>query len=174
MTNRQIMLNTLKKYTLSALLEQGFTGKYPNFRRYLGDCIELITFQTNKWGGSFTVEVSAVFPNAKNPNYELYDGVTEETFGVEATNDRYRLPGMYCGWFFYRDIYRIRTPFFRNIYYDINEKEAVDFIPPKGYKLVQKFDNDTAVRICMEVNKQFKAAFKWLADFERKEGEKKK
>ena len=168
MANREIMLSALKKHTFPLLKEQGFTGKYPNFRRKLDSCIELISFQTNKWGGSFTIQVSAVFPGSSDPNYTLYEGITEDTFGVEATNRRYRLPGMYAGWFYYRDVYRKRTLFFGNLYYGVPEKEAADFEPPKGYKLVQKFNADTAAQICHEINSQFNKAYKWLADYKRK------
>ena len=167
MANREIMLSALKKHTFPLLKEQGFTGKHPNFRRKLDGRIELISFQTNKWGGSFVIEVSAVFPNSSNMNYQLYDGVTEDTFGVEATNERYRLPGMYDGWFYYRDVYRKRTLFFGNVYYDVPEKDAATFAPPKGYRLVQKFNKDTAVQICKEINKQLEKANKWLIEFEQ-------
>ena len=170
MSNRDIMLSALKESTFPLLFQQGFTGKYPNFRRKLDNCIELISFQTNKYGGSFTIEVSAIFPNGKNKNYELYEGVTEETFGVEATNNRYRLRGMFDGWFYYRDVYRKRTLLFGNIYCDIPEKKAADFVPSSGFKLVQKFNEDTAVQICKEINIQFKKAQKWLSDFESKIG----
>lgn len=166
MSNRNTMLSALKEHTFPLLKEQGFIGKYPNFRRKLDNCIELISFQTNKWGGSFTIEVSAVFPGSANPNYTLYEGVTEDTFGAEATNKRYRLPGMYDGWFYYRDTYRKRTLFFGSIYYDVPEKEATYFVPTKGYKLVAKFDENTAAQICVEINKQLEAAYKWLKDFE--------
>ena len=167
MANREIMLSALKKHTFPLLKELGFTGKYPNFRRKLDNCIELISFQTNKWGGSFTIEVSAIFPNGNNKNYELYEGVTEETFGVEATNHRYRLPGMFDGWFYYRDIYRKRTLFFGSIYYDVPEKEAATFVPAKGYKLVQKFDQNTAVQICAEINNQLNTAYIWLEKYKQ-------
>ena len=167
MANREIMLSALKEHTFPLLKEHGFSGKYPNFRRKLDDCIDLISFQTNKWGGSFTIEVSAAFPGSANPNYTLYEGVTEDTFGVEATNRRYRLPGMYNGWFYYRDIYCKHTLFFGKIYYDVPEKEAANFVPQKGYKLVQKFDHDTARNICREINLQFDKAYKWLADFKK-------
>jgi len=167
MSNREIMLAALKQRTFPLLKEQGFSGMYPNFRRKLDNCIELISFQTNKWGGSFTIEVSAVFPGSVDPNYTLYEGVTEDTFGVEATNKRYRLPGMYDGWFYYRDIYRKRTPFFGSIYYDVPEKDATTFIPPKGYKPVQKFDQNRAVQICAEINKQINTAYIWLEKYKR-------
>lgn len=167
MTNRQIMLSALKKYTFPIFAEKGFTGKYPNFRRKLDNCIELISFQTNKWGGSFVIEVSAVFPDSENKNYTLYDGVTEETISVEATNRRYRLPGMFDGWFYYRDVYCKRTLFFGKEYCDIPEKEAADFIPAAGYKLVQKFDHDAAIQICKEINSQLDIARNWLEKFEK-------
>ncbi len=167
MTNREIMISALEKHTFPALAAQGFVGKYPNFRRKLDNCMELISFQSNKHGGSFAIEVSAVFPNSKNKNYTLYDGVTEETFGVEATNKRYRLPGLFDGWFYYRDVYRKRTLFLGAIYYDVSENESVSFVPPKGYQLVQKFDDDAAIRICKEINAQLDKAYQWLVKFER-------
>jgi hypothetical protein len=163
MSNHELMRSALKEYTFPLLKERGFAGKYPNFRRKLDDRIELISFQTNKWGGSFTIEVSVVFPGSADPNYTLYEGVAEETFGVEATNKRYRLPGMYDGWFYYRDLYRKRTLFLGAVYHDVSEKESVHFIPPIGYKLVQKFDYETAVQICNEINLQFDKAYQWLA-----------
>jgi len=172
MSNREVMLRALKEHTFPLLREQGFTGKYPNFRRKRDHCVELISFFTNKWGGSFTIEVSAVFPHSSEPNYALYDGVTEETFGVEATNQRYRLPGMYDGWFHYRDVYRKRTLFFGSVYHDVPEKTAPTFVPTKGYKLVQKFDQNTAVEICAEINKQLHSAYKWLKEFEDHESRK--
>lgn len=167
MTNRDIMLTALKEHTFPLLKKQGFTGKHPNFRRKLDNCIELISFQTNKHGGSFTIEVSTVFPGSANPNYTLYEGVTEDTFGVEATNKRYRLPGMYNGWFYYQDVYRKRTLFFGSIYYDVPEKEAAAFVPTKGYKLVKKFDKNVAVQICTEINKQFNKAYHWLEKYKQ-------
>lgn len=166
MSNREVMLSALKEHTFPLLNEKGFTGKYPNFRRKLDGCIELISFQANKWGGSFTIEVSAVFPGSSTPNYTLYDGVSEDTFGVEATDKRYRLHGMYAGWFYYRDVYQKSTLFLGKVYHDVPEKEAAHFIPPKGYKLVQRFGKNTAIEICKEINRQMELAYTWLADFE--------
>ena len=66
MTNREILKENLEKLVIEPLLKNGFTGRYPHFRRNRENCIELLSFQTNKWGGSFTVEVSAIFPNKKD------------------------------------------------------------------------------------------------------------
>ncbi len=53
----------------SPLMTQGFTGQWPHFKRETGDCIELLSFQINKYGNSFTVELSAIFPDHEYRNY---------------------------------------------------------------------------------------------------------
>ena len=84
MTNRQIMLKALNRKVIPILLEQGFTGKHPHYRREKDDCIEFISFDTNKWGGSFTIEVSAIFPDSKFTNY-LGDTIAENVWGTSQT-----------------------------------------------------------------------------------------
>ncbi len=155
----------MKKYILSnvvpALLENDFTGKYPHYRRIDGDCIELITFQTNKWGESFTVEVSTIFPHAKDSNCAL-EIIEAEKVTAWDTNNRYRLKGMYDGWFYYQDLYAKRIIGFGKDYLAVSEKQKEGFAVPKGYKLVQEFNEETAKNICNEVNLQLKKAYKWL------------
>lgn len=132
------------------------------------DYIELVSIQTNQYGGSFTIEVSVVFPDLPNKNYVDWDGLTIDQLTVWNTNDRYRLKGMYDGWFYYRDLYAKHILGFGTDYLDVSEKQTSDFVPPKGYKLVQKFNDDTAIEICNEINHQFIDAFKWLRRFEKK------
>ena len=69
---------------------------------------------------------------------------------------------MYDGWFYYRDLYMKRILGFGKVYLDVSEKQVDDFVAPKGYKLVQKFDETTAIEICREINKQLDVALKWL------------
>ena len=83
MNNNAKMKYYLSKNVFPLLFEKGFLGKYPHFSRVCDNCVELLSIQTNKWGGSFTIEVSAVFPESENKNYTLCNGVTVETFGVE-------------------------------------------------------------------------------------------
>ena len=168
MTNRQIMLSALQTYTIPCLRDIGLEGKYPHFRRQKDNCIELITFQTNKHGGAFTIEVSAVFPNSKNKNYSLFSGISEEKPTVWNTIERYRLNGMFDGWFYYRDVYQKRTLRFGTLYHDISEKESANYIPTNGWKIAQKFSEDTAIQICHEVNTQLEKAYSWLQKFEKK------
>lgn len=168
MTNNEIMKSYLRKYVFPQLYEKGFTGKWPHFRRELDDCIELIVFETNKWGGSFRVEVSAVFPKCEKKNYWTWDGLTEDQLNVWNTDERYCLKGMYDGWFYYHDLYSEYIIGLGKIYHTVSEKKAPEFVPPKRYKLVKKFNDETALEICNEVNKQFAKAFKWLYRFEKK------
>lgn len=161
--NRTIMVSCLKSNVVPVLKEFGFTGSFPHFRRFNNDSIDLITFQTNKYGGSFLVEVSAGFPFADDKNYVLNDNMTEKTLNVYSTNIRYRLPGMFNGpWFYYCDVYKKKAPFRKAEYYDdLDNSRSI----PDGYLIVQEFNEETADIICAEVNKQLKTAFVWLEKF---------
>ncbi len=167
MTNNQIMKKHLQVNVIQPLVSQGFTGKYPHFRRSKENCIELITFQTNKHGGSFTVEVSAIFPDKDNKNFVMHEGVTEDQLNVWNANERYRLNGMYDGWFYYHDLYAKRIIGLGKDYLSVSEKQKEDFVVPKGYKLVREFNKETAKKICDEVNHQIKKAHKWLEKFKK-------
>ena len=168
MTNRDIMRSALKKHTITVLSQYGFSGKYPHYRRENDYCVDLVSFQTNKYGGSFSVEVSAVFPDSENANYCSYDKKSRETFMIDGTNERYRLPGMFDGWFYYQDVYLKRSLLFGKIYYPVREKEVLTFVAPKGYHLVHKFDEMTAIQMCEEVNRQLVKGFEWLENMKKK------
>ena len=163
MTNKDIMLKALNNTVIKELKSQGFTGKYPHFKREKEECIELIVFQTNKFGGSFTIEVSAIFPDSKVTN--LIDEDTEfSKANVFCTNERYRLKGMFDGWFYYSDVYRMPQGYYHNV----PEKEKDTFNPTEDWTLLQAFDELVAEEICEEVSLQLDDAFEWLFKFESK------
>lgn len=165
MSNRDIMLKALNKTVIKDLKSQGFIGKYPHFKKVKENCIELVDFQTNKYGGSFTVEVSAVFPESKVTNLgDLSVAVDVDKVDVSCTNERYRLEGMFDGWFYYSDVYRMPQGYYHNV----SEKDSETFEAPADWKLLQKFDTTTAEKICEEINRQMKKAFMWLNKFENK------
>ena len=168
MTNQQTMKKYLNQAVIAPLREKGFTGTYPHFRRSCKGCVELISFLTNKWGGSFTVELSAVFPGAVDTNYVAKDPIDEKTVTVWDTNRRYRLKGMVDGWFHYRDLYMKRNLFYGKIHLEAPVSPTADFTVPKGYKPAQIFSDQTAAEICEEVNKQLLNGFQWLEKLERK------
>ncbi len=176
MTNRQIMHSALKKYVFPKLLSNGFEGKYPDFKRVFDDYIELISFQTNKWGGSFRIETSVVFPKAKKNNLISCSGSMDdkENITVSCTSERYTLDGMFGETFFYYcDVYvlkekrRLFKP--QQIKYDgASNENDVQMLRAWGYKLFKEFDSDVAVKICDLINTQLEDAFLWMKDFEKK------
>ena len=155
------MLDSLNRNVIQRIKSRGFSGRYPHFRKDCGEHIELVSFFTNKYGGSFTVELSAAFPNCAEKNYSLFGNMNEKTLNVSATNNRYRLPGMFDGWFYYSDVYCKSLFFFGKIYsadHELNEKR-------KGWSQVQTFNESTADDICVEINKQMIKGFEWLEKF---------
>lgn len=164
MNNRNIMLEALNKSVIKDLKAQGFSGRFPHFKRVKEDCIELICFQTNKYGGSFVVEVSAVFPDSKVTNLSDSDAdVDINKVDVSCTNERYRLKGMFDGWFYYSDVYKMPQGFYHNVL----ESEKETFKPSEEWTLLQSFDELAADEICEEISLQLDDAFDWLYKLER-------
>lgn len=161
MSQSQKMRSALNKLVIPKLLERGFEGKYPHYKKIYDDRIELLVFDTNNWGNSFIVEISTVFlPSSKRKNNfsdsknKDYDNAT-----VWDTNLRYRLKGMFDGWFYYTDVYQSTTnPEFFNA---VSETKAKTYVPTRYEKLVQKADDEIYVKVCEEVNKQMENAYKW-------------
>jgi hypothetical protein len=58
-TERDRMIEVLKEKVLPVLRSRGFKGTFPHFRRPTPNGIHLLTFQFDKWGGGFVVEVAA-------------------------------------------------------------------------------------------------------------------
>jgi len=58
-SERERMIETLKEYVVPVLRNRGFKGSFPHFRRTADNAIHLLTFQFDKWGGAFIVEIAA-------------------------------------------------------------------------------------------------------------------
>lgn len=58
MPPRKEMIVALNSIVVPVLRHRGFTGSFPHFRRLGTKQIDLITFQFDKWGGGFVVEIS--------------------------------------------------------------------------------------------------------------------
>ena len=56
---REKMIETLKEHLVPVLKARGFKGSFPHFRRPTGTAIHLLTFQFDKWGGGFIVEIAS-------------------------------------------------------------------------------------------------------------------
>ena len=168
MSQSQKMRNALLKYVVPNLIAKGFVGQYPHYKKIYDDKIELLVFETNKHGNSFTVEISTVFLVSKkrDSNFSSSEFKKIEDATVWDTNLRYRLKGIYDGWFYYTDLYsqKINSIVFYNA---ISEIKSKDYIPATNEVLVQKADDNIYRKVCEEVNNQMVTAFKWWDAFHK-------
>ena len=58
MTSKENMIQELKRQVLPLLKTNGFKGSFPHFRRIKNEKLNLITFQFDKWGGGFCIEIA--------------------------------------------------------------------------------------------------------------------
>ncbi len=168
MSQSQKMQKALYEYVIPNLTAKGFIGKYPHYKKLYENRIELLVFQTNNLGNSFTVEVSTVFlPESKrDSNFYSDEFETIENATVWDTNLRYRLKGTYDGWFYYTDVYKQKVKSMI-LYNSISETKAKTYIPLKDEVLIQKADKNIYLKVCNEVNKQMVNAFKWWDAFNK-------
>ena len=183
MSQSSKMNDALKKNVIAPLLSLGFEGKFPHYRKVYEDRIELLAIFKNKWGNSFTIEISTIYPQREGEKRNYYDCGEESLDDVNVYNTylRYRLPGMFDGWFYYTDVYvkedvyakkipflDIKIPHHINFYLAVSEKRKQNFNPPEGYRQIQIADDTIYERICLEVNKQMKKAFLWWKKMSKK------
>lgn len=57
-TSREAMQAALKSIVVPRLRTIAFKGSFPHFRRVVGDHIDLLTFQFDRNGGGFVIEIS--------------------------------------------------------------------------------------------------------------------
>jgi Domain of unknown function (DUF4304) len=59
---RDQMIAALREVVVPVLRNMGFSGSFPHFRRIRESQIDLLTFQFDRHGGSFVVEVATCAP----------------------------------------------------------------------------------------------------------------
>lgn len=62
MKNRKI-IQSLKNILVQKIKQLGFSGVFPHFRRKNNDRYEFLSFQFNRNGGSFVVEIGFITPS---------------------------------------------------------------------------------------------------------------
>ena len=60
--SKKEMVNHLSKIVIPVLREKGFKGSIPHFRRFTSERIHLLTFQFDKYGGGFVIEIANSLP----------------------------------------------------------------------------------------------------------------
>jgi len=86
---RKMMDNALKTILIPFLREHGFKGSFPHFRRKNATNIDLITFQFNKWGGSFIVELSSC--SLEGVTMHWGEHIPPNKVTAHHVNERFRL-----------------------------------------------------------------------------------
>jgi Domain of unknown function (DUF4304) len=61
--SRDQMIATLREVVVPVLRDMGFRGSFPHFRRIRDTQVDLLTFQFNRYGGSFVVELAYCSPD---------------------------------------------------------------------------------------------------------------
>ena len=56
---RKKMIEALKEHVVPILKARGFKGSFPHFRRPTDTLIHLLTFQFDKWGSGFVVQIAS-------------------------------------------------------------------------------------------------------------------
>lgn len=63
MSNKDKMISALKKIVVPELKSRGFKGRFPHFRKQVGQMGYLLSFQFDKWGGGFLIEIGVAKVN---------------------------------------------------------------------------------------------------------------
>lgn len=72
-SNRDEMIKNLNEIVVPVLRQLNFKGSFPHFRRLTTERINLLTFQFDRYGGGFVIEVA----NAKNEPFKMSGQVIE-------------------------------------------------------------------------------------------------
>jgi hypothetical protein len=91
MPTREEMIVAIKNVVVPELRERNFTGPFPHFRRLRPEQIDLLSFQFDKWGGGFVVEISKCDPGGVTMSWGEHISPKKVTAQHLVPNDRIRL-----------------------------------------------------------------------------------
>lgn len=87
--SKKQMDGAIKRILVPILKEKKFKGTFPHFFREMNGHVDLSTFQFNKYGGSFVVEIS--YADKERKNVYVYKDRPSEKLRSGQTIDRLRL-----------------------------------------------------------------------------------
>lgn len=85
------MIMVLKSVVVPKIREKGFAGSFPHYRRIRSGQIDLMSFQFDKWGGGFVVEISKCGPEGVTMAWGEKIPAKKVTAQHLNPNDRLRL-----------------------------------------------------------------------------------
>ncbi len=88
-SDRKEMIKKLNELVVPTLRQLDFKGSFPHFRRFTVDKINLLTFQFDRYGGGFVIEIS----NCKRGDFETSYGllIKENKLTAHDFNKRKRI-----------------------------------------------------------------------------------
>jgi hypothetical protein len=113
-SGRDNMISVLKKIVVPKLRERGFKGSFPHFRRISEKKIDLITFQFDRYGGGFVIEVGVGSPEGFTHSWGEKVLPNKVTAHDLHPDNRLRLKGNDGQWFRY-DVENISGDIYENV-----------------------------------------------------------
>ena len=98
---RDNMISILKKTVVPELRQKGFKGSFPHYRRINEIKIDLMTFQFDRYGGGFVIEVGVCSPEGVTHNWGERVLPNKVTAHDLPHNNRLRLKNSEGEWFRY-------------------------------------------------------------------------
>lgn len=103
-TLREKVIDEIKEYIIPEIRKREFKGSYPHFKRIKNNQIDLLSFQFDKYGSAFWIEISVVYTeNDQYTNIIFPKEESIEKINVYNTNIRYRLLNEDGDFFNYQD-----------------------------------------------------------------------
>ncbi len=122
------MNKALQKIVIPVLRDMGFKGSLPHFRRFSETKVDLLSFQFDKWGGGYVIEISTCSLEGVEAHWGEHLPATKATPFYMHSNDRLRIQARDGSgtevWFRYD---KKRALFNSNIYEKV-AKETLPFI----------------------------------------------
>jgi len=98
---RDNMVSSLKKIVIPTLRAKGFKGSFPHFRRIKENKIDLLTFQFDRYGGGFVIELAFCPPEGVTHYWGEKVPPNKVTAHDLYPDNRLRLKGNDDEWFRY-------------------------------------------------------------------------
>ncbi|MED4015210.1 DUF4304 domain-containing protein [Sutcliffiella cohnii] len=123
---RNKMITELKKIVIPELRIRGFKGSFPHFRRISKDKIDLMTFQFDRYGGGFVIEVG-VCPS-EGITHSWGEKVLPNKVTAHDLHNKFRLKETKGQWFRYDVEYESK-----NIYEEVANEVLEHLYEAEGY-----------------------------------------
>src|SRR5436190_15372331 len=120
---RKEMIRYLSELVIPVLGQKGFKGSFPHFRRMKSDRLNLLTFQFDRYGGGFVIEITNCQPSGfttpRGTKIEPNKLTAHDLFNRKRIQANMETPNSSTDdWFRYDNQHQIR---FGNVYKEICE-----------------------------------------------------